>query len=239
MERLDKVIAAAGAASRREVKALVRQGRVVVDGVLASSPEQKVDPATAVITVDGAAIEYEPFLYLMLHKPAGVVTATEDGRCQTVLDLVPPAWRRKDLSPVGRLDKDTEGLLLLTDDGELNHRLTSPRHHTDKVYYAKVEGTLEEADAAAFAAGVVLSDFTCLPAKLDILSPSECHVTVQEGKFHQVKRMFAARGKEVLALRRLRFGPLEMEEDLPPGAYRELTEEEVAALYFAAGLGHE
>lgn len=236
MERLDKIIAAAGAASRREVKLLIRQGRVLVDGVPAASPEQKADPIANRITVDGVPVAYEPYLYLMLHKPDGVITATEDGRSKTVLDLVPQQWRRKDLAPVGRLDKDTEGLLLLTDDGTLNHRLTSPRYHTDKVYYARVEGTLEDADAAAFAAGIALADFTCLPARLEIVSSHECLVTVQEGKFHQVKRMLSARGKQVSYLKRLSMGPLTLDDDLSPGEVRKLTADEVAALRRSVGL---
>lgn len=236
MERLDKIIAAAGVASRREVKLLIRQGRVLVDGVPAASPEQKADPSANRITVDGVPVAYEPYLYLMLYKPAGVITATEDGRSKTVLDLVPQQWRRKDLAPVGRLDKDTEGLLLLTDDGALNHRLTSPRHHVDKVYYARVEGTLEEADVAAFATGIALSDFTCLPAALEILSPNEGLVTVQEGKFHQVKRMLSARGKPVSYLKRLSMGPLTLDENLSAGEIRKLTEDEVTALRRSVGL---
>ena len=235
MERLDKRIAAASQYSRREVKELIRLGRVTVDGVQAASAEQKV-AETAVIAVDGQSLTYEPYLYILLHKPAGVLTATEDRTAPTVLDLIPAPWRRKDLSPVGRLDKDTEGLLLLTDDGTLNHRLTSPRHHVDKVYYARVEAPLEEDDVAAFAAGIPLKDFTCLPARLEILSPHECRVTVQEGKFHQVRRMLAARGKPVAYLKRLTMGPLSLDDALAPGDSRKLTQEEVKALYSAVGL---
>ena len=218
MERLDKRIAAASQYSRREVKELIRLGRVTVDGVRAASAEQKV-AETAAIAVDGQSLAYEPYLYILLHKPAG-----------------PAPWRRKDLSPVGRLDKDTEGLLLLTDDGTLNHRLTSPRHHVDKVYYARVEAPLEEGDVAAFAAGIPLKDFTCLSARLEILSPRECCVTVQEGKFHQVRRMLAARGKPVAYLKRLTMAPLSLDDALAPGDSRKLTPEEVQALYSAVGL---
>ena len=235
MERLDKRIAAASQYSRREVKDLIRLGRVTVDGVRAASAEQKV-AETAAIAVDGQSLTYEPYLYILLHKPAGVLTATEDRTAPTVLDLIPAPWRRKDLSPVGRLDKDTEGLLLLTDDGTLNHRLTSPRHHVDKVYYARVDAPLEEGDVAAFAAGIPLKDFTCLPARLEILSPHECRVTVQEGKFHQVRRMLAARGKPVVYLRRLTMGPLSLDDALAPGDSRKLTREEAKALYSAVGL---
>ena len=190
MERLDKIIAGTGKYSRREVKELVRQGRVVVDG-----------------------------------------------RQQTVLDLLPPELRKRDLSPVGRLDKDTEGLLLLTNHGELTHRLLSPRYHVDKVYYARVEGVLTAADTAAFAGGMVLADgLECLPAGLELLSPQEALVTLREGKFHQVKRMLAACGKPVTYLKRLSMGPLRLDEALAPGAFRPLTEGEIHTLLDICGL---
>ena len=237
MERLDKIIAACGAASRREVKTLVRQGRVLVDGALASSAEMKVDEAKAVITVDGTALQYSKFVYVLLHKPAGVLSATEDKRQETVLDLLPEAYRKRGLAPVGRLDKDTEGLLLLTDDGELTHRLLSPKYHVDKVYYARVDGTPDESDCAAFAQGIALSDFTCLPAQLTLMGEGECRVTVQEGKFHQVKRMLASRGKPVTYLKRLSMGPLQLDESLLPGQWRLLENEEVLALKEVCGLG--
>ena len=181
--------------------------------------------------LNGQPVETERFTYVMLHKPAGVLSATEDSRQQTVLDLLPPELRRRSLSPVGRLDKDTEGLLLLTNDGLLAHRLLAPRSHVDKVYYARVEGALEPADAAAFAAGMTLGDgLECLPAGLEILSPGECLVTLREGKFHQVKRMLAARGKPVTYLKRLSMGPLRLDPELAPGAFRMLTAEEKKAL---------
>ena len=237
MERLDKVIANRGAASRREVKTLVRQGRVLVDGIPAAAADMKVDAAAAVITVDGVALESERHAYLLLHKPAGVLTATEDKRQPTVLDLIPPEMRRRELAPVGRLDKDTEGLLLLTDDGELTHRLLSPKYHVDKVYYARVEGVPDAADAAAFAEGLLLGDgLQCLPAKLEPLGGSECLVTLREGKFHQVKRMLASRGKPVLYLKRLAMGPLRLEPELAAGQCRELSPEELAAVRSACML---
>ncbi len=234
MERLDKVISATGKKSRREVKLLVRQGRILVDGVPASAAEMKVDPETATILLDGESIGYEKFTYVMLHKPSGVLSAVEDSRQQTVLDLLPVELRRRNLSPVGRLDKDTEGLLLLTNDGALSHQLLHPKSHVDKVYYAQVDGALENADCVAFAAGMTLGDgLACLPAQLEILSPEEALVTLREGKFHQVKRMLAARGKPVLYLKRLAMGPLQLDETLAPGEYRSLTEEEIAALQSA------
>ena len=236
MERLDKLIAACGAASRREVKMLVKQGRVRVDGVLAAAADLKVDETAAVITVDGVELKYEKFVYVLLHKPAGVLSATEDKRQATVLDLLPEEYRKRGLAPVGRLDKDTEGLLLLTDDGELTHRLLSPKYHVDKVYYARVEGTPDAADQAAFAAGMELSDFTCLPAELTLLGEGECLVTVREGKFHQVKRMLASRGKPVTYLKRLSMGPLQLDENVEVGKWRLLRKEEVLALQTVCGL---
>lgn len=231
MERLDKIISATGKKSRREVREIVRQGRVLVDGKPAPAADMKVDPQTAVILLDGEPLGYEKFTYVMLHKPAGVLTATEDRRQETVLDLLPPELRRRALSPVGRLDKDTEGLLLLTNDGQLAHRLLSPKSHVDKVYYARVDGALEPGDIAAFAAGMTLGDgLECLPAGLEILSPTEALVTLREGKFHQVKRMLAARGKPVLYLKRLSMGWLRLDPALAPGAWRMLTEEERSAL---------
>lgn len=193
MERLDKLLAGTGKWSRREVKALVRQGLVRVDGRLAASAEDKLDPAAAIITVAGETISLCRFTYVMLHKPAGVLTATEDRKQPTVLDLLPPELRRIGLAPVGRLDKDTEGLLLLTNDGELAHRLLSPRYHVDKRYLARVDGELSAADTEAFARGMTLGDgLECLPAGLEVLPDRVCIVTLREGKFHQVKRMLAA-----------------------------------------------
>ena len=231
MERLDKVISATGKKSRREVKELVRQGRIYVDGKVASAADMKVDPEKSEILLDGENIGYEKYTYVMLHKPAGVLSAVEDKRQKTVLDLLPEELQKRGLSPVGRLDKDTEGLLLLTNDGDLTHHLLSPRHHVDKVYYAKVDGQLEQADCEASAAGMTLGDgLECMPAGLKILSPGEALVTLQEGKFHQVKRMLAARGKPVVYLKRLSMGPLELDESLQPGSFRHLTEEEVQSL---------
>ena len=232
MERLDKLLAGTGKWSRREVKALVRQGLVRVDGRLAASAEDKLDPAAAIITVAGETISLCRFTYVMLHKPASVLTATEDRKQPTVLDLLPPELRRIGLAPVGRLDKDTEGLLLLTNDGELAHRLLSPKYHVEKRYFARVDGELSAADAAAFARGMTLGDgLECLPAGLEVLPDRVCIVTLREGKFHQVKRMLAARGAPVLYLKRLSMGPLTLDGSLAAGAYRLLRAEEISALY--------
>ena len=237
MERLDKLLAGTGKWSRREVKALVRQGLVRVDGRLAASAEDKLDPAAAIITVAGETISLCRFTYVMLHKPASVLTATEDRKQPTVLDLLPPELRRIGLAPVGRLDKDTEGLLLLTNDGELAHRLLSPKYHVEKRYFARVDGELSAADAEAFARGMTLGDgLECLPAGLEVLPDRVCIVTLREGKFHQVKRMLAARSAPVLYLKRLSMGPLTLDDSLAAGAYRLLRAEEISALYRVCDL---
>lgn len=237
MERLDKLLAGTGKWSRREEKALVRQGLVRVDGRLAASAEDKLDPAAAIITVAGETISLCRFTYVMLHKPASVLTATEDRKQPTVLDLLPPELRRIGLAPVGRLDKDTEGLLLLTNDGELAHRLLSPKYHVEKRYFARVDGELSAADAEAFARGMTLGDgLECLPAGLEVLPDRVCIVTLREGKFHQVKRMLAARGAPVLYLKRLSMGPLTLDDSLAAGAYRLLRAEEISALYRVCDL---
>lgn len=232
LERLDKLLASTGRWSRKEVKELVRQGRVLIDGVPAARPEDKADPAAAALQVDGQVVDCSPFVYVLLHKPAGLLSATEDKRQPTVTDLLPPELKRRGLFPVGRLDKDTTGLLLLTDDGALAHELLSPKKHVDKVYLAQVDGRVDEEDAAALASGMVLGDgLECLPAGLKPVGDgSRCLVTLREGKYHQVKRMLAARGKPVLALKRLSMGPLTLDEGLKPGKWRYLTAFETAEL---------
>ena len=237
MERLDKALSGTGRWSRREVKELVRRGRVLLDGVPAASPEQKIDPETADIRVDGETVSYRRFTYVLLHKPAGVLSAVEDSRQRTVLDLLPQELKRQGLSPVGRLDKDTEGLLLLTNDGALTHRLLSPKSHVDKVYYARTEGTPTEADAARLAQGITLADgLRCLPAELKICGEGQGLLTLREGKFHQAKRMLAFCGTPVVYLKRLSMGPLRLGEDLRPGEFRHLTQEEIDKLQQTVGL---
>ena len=237
MERLDKVLAGTGRWSRREVKLLVRQGLVRLNGAAAISAEEKCDPETAVITVNGETVVLRRFTYVLLHKPGGVLTATEDRRQETVMELLPQELRRVGLAPGGRLDKDTEGLLLLTNDGELTHRLLSPKYHVDKRYFARVDGHLTAAHAEAFSKGMTLGDgLKCLPARLEILPDNGCIVTVREGKFHQVKRMLAACGAPVVYLKRLSMGPLVLGDELGRGEHRMLREEEVAALYRTCGL---
>ncbi len=237
MERLDKVLAGTGRWSRREVKLLVRQGLVRLNGAAAGSAEEKCDPETAVITVNGETVVLRRFTYVLLHKPGGVLTATEDRRQETVMELLPQELRRVGLAPVGRLDKDTEGLLLLTNDGELTHRLLSPKYHVDKRYFARVDGHLTAAHAEVFAKGMTLGDgLKCLPARLEILPDNGCIVTVREGKFHQVKRMLASCGAPVVYLKRLSMGPLVLGDELGRGEHRMLRDEEVAALYRTCGL---
>ena len=232
-ERLDKILAGTGRWSRKEVKELVRSGRVSVNGTPALRPEEKYERDGLTLAVDGAPVAGERFLYLMMHKPAGLLSATTDPRQGTVLDLLPPHLRRVGLFPVGRLDKDTEGLRHLTNDGALGHRLLSPARHVDKVYYVEVDGDLDEKDVQAFQAGMTLGDgLRCLPADLEPGPAGRCGlVTLREGKYHQIKRMLAARGKPVNYLKRLSLGPLRLDPELSPGEWRPLTESEQESLH--------
>ena len=229
--RLDKFICDQGLGGRKEVRQIIKAGRVRLNGVTASAPDMKFDPESALVELDGSVLGYVKFRYYMMDKPTGVLTATRDGRQKTVLDLVTPEMRRMGLFPVGRLDKDTSGLLLLTNDGNFAHRVISPKSEVEKLYYAKVNGSPDASDCLAFEKGIVLADGTqCLPAKLELLGGDECYVRVMEGKYHQVKRMVASQGMKVLALKRLSMGPLKLDENLAPAAYRELTAEELAKL---------
>ena len=228
MKRLDKILSDAGVAGRRELKDMIRAGRVCVDGTVVTKADAKFDEAAVSITVDGEGIGLEKFVYYMLHKPADVVTATEDGEHKTVLDLFPPELRRRGLFPVGRLDKDTTGLLIITNDGDYAHRIISPKTHVAKRYLADTDGIPDEADVKAFAEGMILRDGTqCLPAKLEITGEEKCFVTLLEGKYHQVKRMLAARGKPVVKLHRCSVGLLELDDTLKPGEFRPMTAIEV------------
>lgn len=233
MIRLDKYLADMGVGTRAEVKKYIKQGKVAIDGQVVKSGDLKIDEETQEVTFQGKNIGYEEFEYYMLHKPAGVISATTDPKDKTVVDLISDK-KRKDLFPVGRLDKDTEGLLLITNDGELAHRLLSPKKHVDKVYYARVDGRVTEEDVIMFREGVSIGQGeVAKPAVLEILHAdeiSEIKVTIQEGKFHQVKRMFHTIGKEVLYLKRLSMGSLVLDESLPVGAYRKLTREELEEL---------
>lgn len=239
MMRLDRYLVALSEGSRSEVQKLIRAGQVSVEGALCRDPGAQVREGAA-ITCRGEELDTRLMRHVMLCKPAGLLTAARDRKQPTVMDLLPAVYASLGCMPVGRLDKDTTGLLLLTCDGEMNHRLLSPGRHVSKTYRAVVDGPLTERDAAAFAAGLTLSDFTALPAQLEILKSgkqeSVARVTVQEGKFHQIKRMFEAVGRQVTALHRERFGPLALDGTLAPGAWRELTEEEARALYSAAQM---
>lgn len=231
--RLDKYLADMGVGTRSEIKQMVRKGQISLNGEIIKKPETKVTVQTDQVTVGGKVITYRKYRYILLHKPAGFVSATEDKKEKTVLELL-PGDLRKDMFPVGRLDKDTEGLLLLTNDGDLAHRLLSPKKHVDKTYYAKVEGKVTYADQHVFEQGVDIGDEKkTMPAKLQILISdeiSEILLTIQEGRFHQVKRMFESVGKKVMYLKRVSMGPLFLESELTIGTYRELTEEELLKL---------
>ncbi|UFJ40501.1 rRNA pseudouridine synthase [Brevibacillus humidisoli] len=232
-ERLDKVLANTGLGTRKEVKQLVKQALVTVNGTVATDPGMHVIPEQDEIEVDGHPLDYRRWIYVMMNKPPGVISATEDSRHRTVVDLLPLEWADR-VHPVGRLDIDTEGLLLLTNDGQLSHNLLSPKKKVDKEYFARIEGQVRPEHVGHFADGITLDDgYTTKPAQLEILSSgevSEAKVTITEGKFHQVKRMFAALGLEVVYLKRIRMGPLLLDDSLVPGEYRELTDDELASL---------
>ena len=234
MERLDKFLCDSGIGSRSQVKAILKTGRVTVDGKAEKDGSKKIDPAVQSVCLDGEVLGGKRRIVVMLNKPSGFVTATEDKTERTVMELLPQLYRNLDLKPVGRLDKATEGLLLFTNDGELLHRLISPKKEVPKVYYARHEGWAGEDDVAAFAAGLTLRDGTvCLPAKLEPLGEGESLITVCEGKYHQVRRMMASRGMTVSYLERRMEGRLTL-GDLPRGQVRELTEEEINGLISAS-----
>ncbi|MBC1569852.1 rRNA pseudouridine synthase [Listeria sp. FSL L7-1425] len=229
--RLDKLLSHTGFGSRKEVKPLLKSGAVVVNGTIQKDSKTQVNPDKDQITVHGTPVVYQEFVYFMLHKPQNVVSATEDNVSETVIDLLAQEDTLTDPFPVGRLDKDTEGLLIITNDGTLAHNLLSPKKHIDKTYYAKIDGEVTAEDVEAFVTGIELDDgYTCKPARLEIITPNEIKVTIQEGKFHQVKRMFAARGKTVSYLKRISMGNLQLDESLALGEYRPLTEAELAIL---------
>ncbi len=229
--RLDKFLADAQLGTRSEVRQLMKKGLITVNGEIIKKPEVKIDPASDRVCFDGQEISLENEVYYMLNKPAGVVSATQDNHERTVLDLFRKEDLRPDLFPVGRLDKDTTGLLLITNDGALSHRLLSPRHHVDKTYFVRVEGSITEQTAEAFEKGLDIGDEKpTLPARLEQLCQNEALVTIHEGRFHQIKRMFHAAGCEVIYLKRLTMGSLSLDETLPEGSYRRLTEEEICRL---------
>ena len=230
MERLDKFLCDSGVGTRSQVKVILKSGRVAVDGKVEKDNSRKIDPATQTVTLDGEILGGKRRIVAMLNKPEGYVTATEDARDKTVMELLPAELRNQDLKPIGRLDKATEGLLLFTNDGDLLHRLISPKKEVPKVYYARHEGEATADDVAAFETGLTLRDgLECLPARLEPLGPGESLITVCEGKYHQVRRMMASRQMTVLYLERRQEGNLTL-GDLPRGQVRELSEAEIIAL---------
>lgn len=230
MVRLDKFLCDSGAGTRSQVKVILKSGRVTVDGKPEKDGSFKIDPQSQTVTLDGEALGGKRRLVVMLNKPAGFVTATEDAQQKTVMELLPKQWAHLNLKPVGRLDKETEGLLLFTNDGDLLHRLISPKQEVPKVYYARHEGQAGDADVAAFSEGLTLRDGSvCRPAALEPLGPGESLITVCEGKYHQVRRMMAARNMTVTYLERRQEGSLIL-GDLPRGETRELLPEEIASL---------
>ncbi|MGL5633736.1 MAG: pseudouridine synthase [Sarcina sp.] len=235
MERLDKILSNLGYGTRKEIKKVIKQGIVTVNGEIVKDVNMKVNPYEDTIFVGSEEVVYRKFIYLLMNKPDGVISATFDNKDETVVDLLYPEHQVFEPFPVGRLDKDTVGLLLLTNDGELNHKLISPKYGVDKVYFAHINAQITDADIKAFENGITLDDgYKCRSGKLEVLENLEdmakVHVTIHEGKFHQVKRMFEARGKKVTYLRRVKFGPLEIDETLAEGEYRELTQDELDLL---------
>ncbi|GAA5416397.1 ribosomal large subunit pseudouridine synthase B [Paraliobacillus ryukyuensis] len=229
--RIDKLLANEGFGSRKEVKQLLKQGGVLKNETVIKDAKTHIDPESDTITVFGEPVDYKPFVYFMLHKPGGVITATEDNREETVIDLLEPEDQLREPFPVGRLDKDTEGLLLITNDGKLAHQLLSPKKNVGKTYYAKINGKVSQTDVEVFQNGVRLDDgYITKPAELQVITSdteSEIYVTITEGKYHQIKRMFEAVDKSVLYLKRLAFGSWELDSTLDKGEYRELGDEEI------------
>jgi 16S rRNA pseudouridine516 synthase len=232
--RIDKMLANLGYGSRKEVKQLLKSGAVMIDDIVVKDAKQQVDPTIQTVTLNGEVIEYKEYIYLLMNKPPGVLSATEDNVDETVIDLLEIEDQVYEPFPVGRLDKDTEGLLLITNDGQLAHRLLSPKKHVPKTYFAVIDREVTDEDVRAFSEGVVLDDgYKTKPGKLKILKSgthSDVELTITEGKFHQVKRMFEAVGKRVIYLQRISMGPLVLDETLEPGEYRELTDEEIELL---------
>ena len=239
--RSDKYLVACAVGSRTEVKNFLKAGRVTVNGKKEKSAKLQVNEDTDEICFDGQKLDYEEFVYYMMNKPQGVISATEDPKHKTVLDLLDDLARSKEVFPVGRLDIDTHGLLLLTNDGKLAHALLSPKRHVDKTYLAQVKGIMTQEDVEKFAQGIPLKDFTCQPARLELVTidteknQSQIRVTIAEGKFHQVKRMVAYCGKEVVDLQRLTMGTLTLDENLKRGEWRRLTKEELEGLLESVG----
>jgi 16S rRNA pseudouridine516 synthase len=230
MERIDKIIASQGLYSRSDVKYMVNKKRITIDGKVVTSASQKADVDKNEIMLDGKPFVVKKQIYLMLNKPKGYVSATEDKKQQTVLELVPPALKGRDLFPAGRLDKDTTGLMIITDDGVLAHNILSPKKHVQKIYRVELDIPVTEEMQKGFAEGVELNDGVCKDAKLTILGEKTAEVTLREGRYHQIKRMFGCFGAKVVELHRIAMGELYLPDDLPEGQCRELTEEDLQKL---------
>ena len=229
--RLDKLIASQGKYSRNDVKKLIRDGLVTVDGEKAATSDIQVNPETSEVVVDGTPLCYREHVYIMLNKPAGVVSATDDREHETVLDLVPDGLKRPGLFPAGRLDADTTGFVLITDDGDFAHKILSPKNHVEKTYIAELADPISEDDVEKLESGIVLKDETrCLPAKINVLDERKIEIKICEGKYHQIKRMIAATGNRVLVLKRTKIGGLPLDIDLLPGNCREITQEELGVI---------
>lgn len=232
MERLDKILVSQGVGSRSEVQKLIKKKSVTVDGEVITKPDYKFNPEEAEIKISGQALSFKKHLYIMMNKPSGVVSATRDNKDKTVIDILPDEFKREGIAPAGRLDKDTEGLLILTDDGDFAHRLTSPKKNVYKRYYAELDGELREDMIKAFEEGVEFKDGTkCLPAYLEIAGKSSAFVEIREGKFHQVKKMFAVFSLNVTYLKRVKIGGLELDSKLHTGESRELNIFEKTAIF--------
>lgn len=233
--RIDKFLSQMGQGTRTEVKTLLKTGKVRLNEHVVKSPKLKIDPTQDVIEVDGQRIQYEPYVYLMMHKPKNVISATEDDQHETVIDLI-QEYAHLNLFPVGRLDKDTEGLLLITNDGQFNHQLMNPNQHVPKTYYVETLNPISETDITVFKTGVTLKEGVLKPATLQIISAKHAFLTISEGKFHQVKRMFHSVGNEVVYLKRVKIANLSLDTSLAPGAYRKLTADDFKALDFEPSL---
>ena len=227
LQRIDKILSSQGVASRSEIKQLIRAGRITANGAPVKRPEEKFDPESTVLTLDGETVRVRKYLYIMMNKPRGVLSASTDRYAKTVIDLLPEELNRRDLFPAGRLDKDTEGFLLITNDGELAHRMLSPKSHVYKRYEAETDRELLPEDEEAFRKGIVCGELRFLPAEMKIIGKNRALLEICEGKFHQVKRMFSALGAEVVSLKRVKIGGVFLDKTLAPGACRELQKNEI------------
>lgn len=230
LQRIDKILSSQNIASRSEIKDMIRKGKITVDGVTVKSPQEKFDPDKVTINCGGNEINYKKHLYIMMNKPAGVLSASRDGRNETVIDLLPQELRRRGLFPAGRLDKDTVGFILITDDGELAHKMLSPSSHVYKLYEAECDRELNDDDVKLFAEGITLGDEKYMPAVMKITKKNTALVEICEGRFHQIKKMFHAVGAEVIHLKRLKIGGVMLDKTLAEGKFRELDNNEISAL---------